>query len=291
MKEKLQTAFLTRQYMLSKDFELYYYNDRNLPEVALHTHNYYEFYFFLEGDVSIQAGEKVYPLRFGDIIVFPPGLAHRPIIRDRRIPYRRFVLWISREYYSRLLSMSADYDYLFTYVQRTATYVFHNDRISFNTIQSMLLRLLEELHADRFGRGMRITLCIDDLILHLNRMIYERSHPKMPDTAQPLYRHIAAYIEDHLEEPLTLDSLSAAFFVNKYHISHLFKENLGMSVHQYITKKRLALCRDAILAGTSISEVCRRFGFGDYSSFYRAFKKEYGISPKVYRGSLGLPPG
>lgn len=43
--KNLQTAFITRQHMLSRDFELYYYNDHNLSKVDLHSHNYYEFYF------------------------------------------------------------------------------------------------------------------------------------------------------------------------------------------------------------------------------------------------------
>ena len=47
MKKNLQTAFITRQHMLSRDFELYYYNDHNLSKVDLHSHNYYEFYFLL----------------------------------------------------------------------------------------------------------------------------------------------------------------------------------------------------------------------------------------------------
>ena len=64
MRKKLQTAFQPRQYMLSQDFELYYYEDRALPKVDLHAHNYYEFYFFLEGDVEMQIGEKMYPVEF-----------------------------------------------------------------------------------------------------------------------------------------------------------------------------------------------------------------------------------
>ena len=49
MKEKLQTKFATRQYMISDTFELYYYSTVDVPGVKEHTHTHYEFYLFLEG--------------------------------------------------------------------------------------------------------------------------------------------------------------------------------------------------------------------------------------------------
>ena len=140
MKKNLQTAFITRQHMLSRDFELYYYNDHNLSKVDLHSHNYYEFYFFMEGDVSIQIGTEVYPIHFGDIMLVPPHIPHRPIIHSTASPYRRFVFWISQEYCNHLLQISKDYAYLMQHVQVSQNYFFPTDRITFNAIQSKLLR-------------------------------------------------------------------------------------------------------------------------------------------------------
>ena len=108
MKKNLQTAFITRQHMLSRDFELYYYNDHNLSKVDLHSHNYYEFYFFMEGDVSIQIGTEVYPIHFGDIMLVPPHIPHRPIIHSTASPYRRVVFWISQVYCHHQLQISKD---------------------------------------------------------------------------------------------------------------------------------------------------------------------------------------
>ena len=72
MQKNLQTRFSTRQYMLSRDFELYYYNEHYTSKVDTHTHDYYEFYFFMEGDVSIEIEGQRYPLRYGDMVVIPP---------------------------------------------------------------------------------------------------------------------------------------------------------------------------------------------------------------------------
>ena len=71
--------------------------------------------------------------------------------------------------------------------------------------------------------------------------------------------------------------------MSRYYVAHVFKETGGISVHQYILKKRMQASREAILGGENISQVYERFGFRDYSSFYRAFRPEYGIAEGVPR--------
>lgn len=289
MKKNLETRFNTRQYMLSQDFEIYYYNDQNLSKVDLHSHDYYEFYFFLEGNISIQIGQEICPIQYGDVMLIPPGIPHRPIIHSTELPYRRFVFWISQAYCSHLEELSPDYIYLMNYVQARKKYIFHNDRITFNALQSQIMRLIEEMQAARFGRDAQISLYVNELVLHLNRLIHDRNTPTRKNQEISLYQNLLTYIEDHLEGDLSLELLAKEFYVSKYHIAHVFKENLGMSIHQYITKKRLGLCREAIHSGMTITQVYQTFGFGDYSSFYRAFKKEYGISPKDFRDMQIIP--
>ena len=154
--------------------------------------------------------------------------------------------------------------------------------ITFNATQFKIFQLIEEMQMERFGREARIPLLVNDLILHLNRMVYEEENPAKVKE-QDLYQNLIYYIEEHLEEELSLEKLAGAFFVSRYYVAHVFKEQAGISVHQYILKKRMQASREAILGGENISQVYERFGFRDYSSFYRAFRREYGMSPKEYR--------
>ena len=282
MKKELRTPFLTRQYMLSKDFELYYYSDAKLPSVKSHSHDYYEFYIFLEGQVSMQIGNKQFSLKRGNVILIPPGVPHQVQVLESQTPYRRFVFWISRDYCNRLMKESTDYGYLMQHVTLTGNYVYCYDLLGFNALQAKVIRLLEEIHSSRFAKTAQISLCVNDLVLHLNRSIYDMNHPLRVQKRQDFYQDIISYIETHPEEDLSLDRLAQEFYVSKYHIAHVFKENMGLSVHQYIQKKRLALCLDAMKNHMDINEACLLCGFRDYSVFYRAFRKEYGISPKEY---------
>lgn len=283
MPRKLETPFVTRQHMLSKDYEVYYYNDKNVKKMQNHSHDYYEFYFYLEGDATIYIGGGAHLLKAGDVVLVPPRVKHFVDVKDNGKPYRRFVFWVSQEYVEQLVQQYKEYGYLMQNVAIEKEYIYSQNIIESNETQSKVFRLLSEVSSNRFGREAQIQVCICDLLLHLNRKIHEKKNSVSTTGNNNLYQNILMFVEEHLDEDLSLERMAKEYYVSKYHLLHVFKHHTGLSLHQYIMKKRLTLFRDAILTNVGITEAYQQIGFRDYTSVYRAFKKEYGMSPTEYR--------
>jgi AraC-like DNA-binding protein len=88
-----------------------------------------------------------------------------------------------------------------------------------------------------------------------------------------------AYIEEHLTTLTGLDEICRGLYITKSHLHHLFTEHLQITPKKFIVSKRLALAQREICSGGRPTEVCRRCGFADYSSFWRAYTAHYGRRP------------
>ena len=91
---------------------------------------------------------------------------------------------------------------------------------------------------------------------------------------------ILTYLDSHLTEEITADTLAEQFFLSKFHMMRRFREQTGTTIHSYLTERRLFLARDLLAQGIPSTEVCYQAGFGSYSSFSRAYGKFFGTTPK-----------
>ncbi|TFH86887.1 AraC family transcriptional regulator [Billgrantia azerbaijanica] len=101
-----------------------------------------------------------------------------------------------------------------------------------------------------------------------------------------LLLHAKEYILAHLEADLSLDEISQAAHLSKYHFLRLFRRQFGITPHQYVLSCRINAARNALEAGVAPSEVAFRYGFTDLSHFNRRFKRIYGKTPYQYQRSI-----
>ncbi len=116
---------------------------------------------------------------------------------------------------------------------------------------------------------------IGELIIFLSATSGE---PALTDDSDFAVR-VMRYINGNIRGELSLDKISRYFFVSKYYLCRAFKNKFGTSVHEYITTKRIMLSRQLISAGETASAAAYKVGFGDYSSYYRAYRKVVGDVP------------
>ena len=91
---------------------------------------------------------------------------------------------------------------------------------------------------------------------------------------------VISYINKNFTGKITLEDLENEFFVSKYHLCREFKKTTGHTIIGYVNNKRLAKVKELYKEGSSINKICVEAGFSSYSSFYKAYLKEYGIIPK-----------
>lgn len=136
-----------------------------------------------------------------------------------------------------------------------------------------------------YGKSLYLRLLLAELLLNVNSF-YRAEHHIASPSASSKYRSVYAiinYIHTNYSEELTLDALSAQFFMNKFYLCEVFKKVTGMSPNQYIINCRLMRAKELLLDGYSVEDACARSGFNNMSHFSRTFKNKVGMNPKQYQ--------
>lgn len=276
------TRFSPKQTMDSTTFQITHSKDTYLPYLELHHHDFYEIYFFISGNVSMSIEGKHYKLLPGDMILINTLELHQALIHDPAIPYERIVLWVNKSFLKSLSTPLTNLESCFSTCTSSNNLLRCTESI-IDAIHITLKKILEAKKATSFGSDILYHTYLTELLVLINRA-FENTQ------ASCIYQHhyselvsnCIEYIHDHIEEDLSLDTLAQTLYTSKYHLIREFKKYTGLTVHRYMIKKKLAFSKELILKDYAISEVYKRCGFGDYSNFFRAFKQEYGMTPKEF---------
>ena len=281
--KKRHHSYQTRQEMYTKDYEIFYYSDVKLDKVSLHHHDFYECFLLISGNVSYYIEGRTYDLKPGDIVLVNTTELHQLVVKDHSIPYERIVLWEDKNFINSLSTEKTDLSACF-YSKKDSVIRLNLDLQQ--NIRTILHKLISIENYNGIGSDILFKAYFIELFVQLNLALQHNSIRHDADVKKSLMiTEIIDYINNHIDEELTIDSLSEHVFLSKYHLLREFKKHSGTTIHKYIIQKKLILSKELILKGIPITDVFKQCGFGDYSNFFRAFKKEYGVTPKNFYSS------
>ena len=236
-----------------------------------HSHDFCEILYVAGGAGEAILEGKKFRLAPGDLVVVNPGTLHEER-SDAKAPLRLIFLAIrdfavpglpagclSQEKYRVLSCGEYRYKmdiYLRELLQETSSQIEFYQEISQGLVSALLV-----------------------LVMRLIRI-----NPEDEAALSQECQKIKEYLDQNFTSPITLDSLSETVYISKHYLSHLFKEQTGVSPIKYLTSKRMEKACE-LLSETElpVSEVSKAVGYENPLYFSQVFKRIYGISPVKYR--------
>ncbi len=151
------------------------------------------------------------------------------------------------------------------------------------SIRRLLTELMETAQSVDYMRDMKINEGLSSLI---TLVMSESWHPEEAPLSQKKSSvlPIKEYLDKHYAEKISLDDLASRFYISKFYLTHVFKEQFGVSVTQYLLNVRITHAKQLLrFSDKSVEEIGLAVGIGPLHYFSRVFKEVEGVSPSVYR--------
>ena len=267
--------------ILSQEIKVFHIKDQIVNEFEYHYHDFNKIIIFIKGNVTYMIEGKAYKLKPWDLLIIGSGQIHKPII-DPTEEYERFIIWFDPSMVSK---HSRDHTNLLMCFDLAARRQINLLRISNEPlvkVKNIVRELIEAESEPAFGHDILKSALLLQLLVILNRAFVVEEADTQDILFDKNITEVLTYINQHLSEDLSISSLASRCFLSKYHLMRKFKSYTGYTLHQYILQKRLYMAKSMLSKGETMTSISQRAGFNDYSTFVRAFKKEFGLSPRDY---------
>lgn len=289
--EATPTPYHHKLPMRFKNYDIFYNQDYDLTKIDPNQHNYYEFYFLISGSVTYIIEDRKYFLTNGDIVLISPNQRHSAFI-DSSVPYKRYVLWLSVNYVDELSSKRTNLASIF----QASCIIGQQIKLSHELlleINQLFKSIFINSKAQKYGSDLLANAYITELLVLLAQAslfcsegMLNYHSTETQNNSFSLILKVLKYIEDHIHESIHINEICSYCFVSRSYLSKIFSEELGIPVYRYIIKKKLFLARQDLADGLHSQEVTEKYSFGNYSSFYKAFCKEFGQSPQSFKKEI-----
>lgn len=243
-------------------------------EYSLHAHENYELLYFIEGRGDYLVEGYEYPIGKDCVMIMRPGEVHRLLI-DETVPYERICI----NFRPQLLESMDPEGLLMALFDRRKL----GERNRYVVDCGEELMALLPTYTEMETAGMPEL----SARLFLLRCLYElcrQSVQRSPAADEPMpLEPVLQYINHHLTEELSLQGIAARFYISPAQLNRQMKRMVGTTFWNYVLVKRLLAAKAYIRQGVPAGEAAGRCGFGEYSAFYRAYKKQFGVSPQTDR--------
>ena len=252
----------------------YSYGIDEIASEKLHTkhcHDSYEILYVVEGRGKYLIEGAKFDLVPRSLVLIKPFEYHCVEV-EADTKYERFVIHFDTENVAleikdilERISNAEEYDSGSYYSSGTLS----------NSIASTFERFKEITDLEAHEREIYAKLILSELIFLLSAT----GNEPIAHDEHKIGAKVARYINEFLDKDISLDIIAKRFFVSKYYLCRIFKKYSGVSIHAYVSQKRVLYAKQLIESGETASGAAYKVGFGDYSAFYRAYVKALGKPP------------
>lgn len=264
-------------------FKVAHETDSSPFSIGKHHHNLYEIIFVMQGEAEFNIKGKKYLASENSMVIINHFESHQVIVN--RFPYERYYMLFSQDFLNAFVL-----DPVLQSLLKQRPQAFQHV-IPFDGSSGDLTYLTKAIY-DEFSDGRDFSRQAIGSYLNLILVYLYRHHrdcfPVSPSMNNfELVSQVQNYLEAHFSQEITLKDTAAAFHVNMYYLSHVFKEVAGFTFKDYLILLRLSRAKE-LLGNTSrsITEVCNLAGFNNVNHFIRLFKAKTGSSPLQFRKSM-----
>ena len=272
---------------LNDNFKIFHLRDKKDINFEYHHHDFSKIVILIEGDLTYFIEGKAYILKPWDILFVNKNEIHKPVVNPDKY-YERIVIWLNEDFIVKYDKYNNNLLKCFEEAVKNNYNLLRLNISSIEVIKKLIRDIQSCNNSDEFGSEILKESLFIQLMVLMNRLFLNSNKDRDIEDIQydKTIEGVLNYINSNLSNNLSIDTIASEFYISKYYLMRKFKKQIGSSIHNYVVQKRLILARSLRSDGLSMSSVCSRCGFNDYSSFVRAFKKVYGVSPSNYNPTI-----